>query len=96
MKRYAKRIRTTVVIAMLMAGKPAMSQIIYTKEDHGTHLRGISTDPNPGVMVPMQNVNLDQFTQTYLPLGDGWLLLIGLGGGYLIKKGRDRKKEKNR
>lgn len=82
--------RTIVIITIiLMAVQTSMGQIIYTSEDEGTHLRSGSTDVNSfGVMVPLQNSNLDQWKMEIVPLGDGLLLLVGLGGAYLLKKRR--------
>jgi len=70
-----------------MAMTPAMSQIFMISEDE---YNGNRTPGDPGVlgsvMTPTQNINTDQ----YVPLGDGLLLLAGLGGAYLLGK---RKKE---
>jgi hypothetical protein len=42
-------------------------------------------------MVPVQNVDYDQWE--YVPLGNGLLLMVGLGGAYLLKKKRNQKTE---
>ena len=79
--------RTIVFIAaILMTVLSVKGQIIYTSEDEGTHLRGGRTDPGFGVMVPLQNLQTDQWTETIVPLGGGLLILVGLGGAYLFKK----------
>ena len=84
--------RTIVIVTLiLMAVQSVMGQIIYTQEDQGTHLRSGSKDPELGVMVPLQNVEYDQWKLAYVPLGDGLLLLVGLGGAYLLKKKKNRK-----
>lgn len=81
------RKRTIVFVAVfLMTVLSVRGQIIYTSEDDGTHLRGGSKDPGFGVMVPLQNLQNDQWIQTTVPLGEGLLLLVGLGGAYLLKK----------
>ena len=81
------RKKTIAIVAfILMAVQSVMGQIIYTSEDEGTHLRGGSSDPGFGVMVPLQGLNYDQWTQTTVPLGEGLLLLVGLGGTYLLQK----------
>lgn len=81
------RKRTTVfVICILMAVQSVMGQIIYTQEDQGAHLREGGSTPSFGVMVPLQNVQYDQWKLEYVPIGDGLLLLVGLGGAYLLKK----------
>lgn len=79
---------------MLLAAQSARSQIIITEEDEGLNPRAGASTPAFGVMVPLQNSNLDQFKTDYLPLSDGLLLLVGLGGGYLLKKkSEDRRKK---
>lgn len=81
------RKRTIVfAIIMLMAAHSAIGQIILTEEDEGLNPRTGSSTPGFGVMVPMQNSNLDQWKEEYVPIGDGLLLLVGLGGAYLLKK----------
>ena len=40
------------------------------------------------LVTPYQGGDYDQ----YLPLGDGWLLLVGMGSAYLLKKARKKKK----
>ena len=80
------RKRTIAIVTfILMAVQTTMGQIIYTQEDQGTHLRNTGDAPL-GVMVPLQNVQYDQWKEMYVPLGDGLLLLVGLGGAYLLKK----------
>lgn len=82
--------RTLVIVTIiLMAVQTAMGQIIYTQEDQGTHLRN---ETAPGyVMVPLQDVQYDQWKTEYVPVGNGLLLLVGLGGAYLINKKRRNK-----
>ena len=83
--------KKTIVIAtiILMAVQSAMGQIIYTSEDEGTHLRGGKS--SFGVMVPLQNVQYDQWKFTEVPISDGLLLLVGLGGAYLLRKRKENK-----
>lgn len=78
---------------MLLAVQSAIGQIIVLEEDEGLHPRAGSSSSEFGVMVPLQNSNLDQFEMEYVPLGDGLLLLVGLGGGYLLKKTEERRKK---
>ena len=84
--------KRTIIIAtiLLMAVQSVMGQIIYTREDQGTHLRE-GGKGELGVMVPLQNVEYDQWKLEYVPVGDGLLLLVGLGGAYLLKKKRSKK-----
>ena len=79
-----------VIIAMLIGcTKPLSAQIIYTQEDAGINLRA-QADGDMNVMVPMQGVSVDQWK--IAPLGNGFLLLAGLGGAYLLKKRSKSKK----
>ena len=75
-----------ILFAIILSVGSAFGQIIYTDEDEGLHPRSGSSSNELGVMVPMQNSNLDQWKEEYVPLTDGLLLLVGLGGAYLIKK----------
>ena len=76
--------RTLVIVTILLLAVKSMSgQIIFTEED-----QSINRTEGFGVMVPMQNTNLDQYTLEVVPLGDAWLLLVGLGGAYLIRSSR--------
>lgn len=79
-----------IIITAMLIGcfKPLSAQIIYTQEDAGLNPRA-QANGNFGVMVPMQGVSVDQWKIT--PLGNGLLLLAGLGGAYLLSK---RKKSK--
>ena len=78
-----------IIIALLIGCfKPLSAQIIYTEEDAGLNPRA-QGQGNFNVMVPMQGVTLDQWKIT--PLGNGFLLLAGMGGAYLLSK---RKKSK--
>jgi len=76
---------------LVMAVGNAFGQIIYTPEDEGNHLRLESPEGTFGVMVPLQNVNYDQWKLEMVPVGDGLMVLLGLGGAYLLKKKRSKK-----
>ena len=71
-----------IVAVLFMTVGTAFSQVIITDEDFN-HNR-LNSDPEFGVMVPMQNVNMDQWKQA--PLGSGLLLFARLGAAYLLKK----------
>lgn len=86
-----KKIRFIILITVCLSFTPMFGQMILTDEDVGLNPRAASSTPNNGVMVPLQNVNYDQWE--YLPLSDGLLLLAGLGGAYLLKKKRSQKTE---
>ena len=86
------RKRTIIVFTLLIiALGNAFGQIIYTKEDEGNHLRLESPEGTFGVMVPLQNVDYDQWKLEMVPVGDGLMVLLGLGGAYLLKKKRSKK-----
>ena len=80
-----------ILFTLVLSVGASFGQIIYTDEDYGTHLRSGSSNPEIGVMVPLQNSNLDQWKYEYVPVGEGWLLLFGLSGAYLLKKKRSKK-----
>lgn len=78
----------TAIVTLFMAVTTAMGQVIYLDEDVN-NLRQ-NRDPNElGVIIPLQDKPYDQYD--LVPVGEGMLLLIGLGGAYLAGK---RKKEK--
>lgn len=75
----------TIVAALTMAITPAMAQV-FMDEDGWTDSRVQAQGDNLGVMVPLENVQYDQ----YVPVGEGLFLLGGLGVAYLLGK---RKKD---
>lgn len=83
--------RTIIFLALLLlAIGNSFGQIVYTPEDQGTHLRQQTEGGTLGVMVPLQNVTYDQFKLEMVPVGNGILLLLGLGGAYLLKKRKEK------
>lgn len=78
-----------IVIAFCLSFTPLFGQMILTEEDAGLNPRATSSSPGHGVMVPLQNVNYDQWE--YAPLGSCIWLLAGMGGAYLLKKKRSKK-----
>lgn len=76
----------TIVAALMMAITPAMAQVFITDEEAWEHVRSEVDKPTLNVIIPLQDVEYDQ----YLPLGDGLLVLAGMGAAYLLGK---RKKE---
>ena len=70
----------TIVAALTMAITPAMAQIFM--DDEWNDSRIASTAQEVGAMVPEQNVLYDQ----YIPVGEGLVLLGGLGMAYLVAK----------
>lgn len=79
-----------IIITALLIGcfKPLSAQIIYTEEDAGLNPRA-QAQGDFNVMVPMQGVSVDQWKIT--PLGNGFLLLAGMGGAYLMMRKRKEK-----
>ena len=86
-----KKLCSILVIILSLNITPLFGQMILTEEDAGINPRAGSSNPGFDVMVPVQNVNYDQWE--YAPLGNGLLLLAGLGGAYLLKKKSSQKKE---
>ena len=81
-----KRLIAIMAVLFLTVGS-AFAQVIITDEDVN-HNRAEGDANAIGVMVPMQNVDMDQWKVA--PLGSGVLLLAGLGAAYLM---RTRKEE---
>lgn len=81
-----KQRTTLIIIVMLLAVSTAFGQIILTNEDQGLNPRYGEKNPEFGVMVPLQNINLDQYKENYIPLGEGWLLLACFGGAWALRK----------
>ena len=78
----------TLVFTLLMAVTTAMGQVIYLDEDVN-NLRQ-NRDPNElGVIIPLQDKPYDQYD--LVPVGEGMLLLLGLGGAYLAAKKKAKK-----
>ena len=75
-----------IVAALLLTVGTAFSQVILTDEDFNNN-RAQQDINEIGVMVPRQNVAMDQYK--YVPLGNGVLLLAGLGAAYLVRKRKE-------
>ena len=74
-----------------MSFTPLFGQMILTEEDAGLNTRAGKNSTDISVIVPLQNTNVDQYEENYIPVGNGLLLLAGLGGTYLLKKKRSKK-----
>ena len=83
MNRYMKQKATIILTVLLLAVSTAFGQIIFTEEDHDPNTRASGSF---GVMVPMQNTNVDQYSLSIVPLGGGIVLLSALGGAYLLQR----------
>ena len=83
-----KRIKVIIFI-LLFSMVSASAQIIYTSEDAGTHLRA-ENNSSLAIMVPLQNVNYDQWKLMYVPSESYACMMLLFGIGYLsIKKKED-------
>jgi len=79
--------RFVILMTMLFLSlSSAFGQIIYTDEDAGFNPRQTTQTNELGVMVPMQNSDMDQWK--FVPVGSGLALLTGMGGLYLLAKRR--------
>lgn len=86
-----KKLCFILVIILSLNITPLLGQMILTEEDAGLNPRAEAAMPTPDIMVPLQNVDYDQWV--YVPLGNGLLLLVGLGGAYFLKKKSSHKTE---
>lgn len=86
-----KKLCYLLLIALNLSITPLFGQMILTEEDAGINPRAGKETPGFGVMVPVQNVDYDQWE--FAPLGNGLWLLAGLGGAYLLKQKRRQKTE---
>ena len=77
-----KKLIPIMAVLFLTVGN-AFSQVIITDEDVNNNRLNRDGD-EIGVMVPRQNVDMDQWKVA--PLGSGVLLLAGLGAAYLARK----------
>ena len=77
-----KKLILTVFVALFMAVAPAMSQVFITDEDAWDYVRTPQDASAIPVMVPEQDIKYDQF----IPVGNGVLLLVGMGAAYLVGK----------
>ena len=83
MKTKMKKL-VLVLSVLLMVSAPLKAQVFIMDDEYEGNLRNgeSMSDVDWDLLVPNQALDSDQ----YLPLGDGWLLLLGLGGAYLLKK----------
>ena len=73
-----------MVTVLFMAVMPAMSQVFLTEEEMWESSRAEVDAEYIGNMVPMEDVVIDQWK--HVPLGNGLLLLAGMGAAYLLGK----------
>ncbi len=79
MKKIMKKIMVLLTVFVLTVG-PMQAQVLIVDDEFEGKMR--RNDPDFGLVAPMQGLTTDQFT----PIGNGVLLLAGLGGAYLLKK----------
>ena len=84
MKKMMKKIMILLTVVFLSVG-PLKAQVFIADDEFEGMMR--KSDPDFALVSPLQGFSSDQ----YLPLGDGVLLLVGLGGAYLLRK-RNKKK----
>ena len=82
-----KKLIIAITTILTLATAPAMAQVFLDDDDLNTRGDGVN---DLGAIIPEQDVNYDQF-QPYVPVGEGFLLLAGLAGAYLV--GKRRKEE---
>ena len=90
-KRALDGIRTAsfVLLSVLTLWSGSMrAQVFIMDEDYGQNIR--LKESESFIPVPYQGTSLDEYL--YAPLGEGWLLLAGLGGAYLLRKKSKREK----
>ena len=73
-----------IVLLLGLLSLSAPAQIIITESDGNPNR---STEQGAPPFIPELGVTYDQ----YAPIPDGWLLLSGLGGLYLLKKHKKRR-----
>ena len=81
-----KKLILAITTVLTLATAPAMAQV-FLDDDDLNNREGVN---DLGAIIPEQDVNYDQF-QPYVPVGEGFLLLAGLAGAYLV--GKRRKEE---
>ena len=84
MKRMMKKI-VVLLTVLFMAVVPMKAQVFIADDEFEGMMR--KNDPDFALVSPIQGLSTDQFT----PIGNGLLLLAGLGGAYLLRK-RNKKK----
>ena len=86
MKRMNRKIAIVLVTLTLLVSTYSEAQILIMDDEFEGNIRTGYQEFE--LVTPYQGGDFDQ----YLPLGDGWLLLVGTGSAYLLKKGRKKKK----
>ena len=79
MKKMRKKIVVLLTVLFMTVG-PMKAQVFIADDEFEGMMR--KSDPDFVLVSPIQGLSTDQFT----PIGNGLLLLAGLGGAYLLKK----------
>lgn len=80
---YGIRTASFVLLSVLTLWSGSLrAQVFIMEDDHGGDIR--LKESESFIPVPYQGTSLDEYL--YAPLGEGWLLLAGLGGAYLLRK----------
>ena len=80
-----KKIFTILAISFIIASS-AHAQVFMTETDYENPRDGVETEWG---IIPGQWTTNDQ-ANDFAPLGDGVLLLVTLGGAYLLKRKRNK------
>ena len=88
---WTKQVLMMVLLVCLMASPKltdrACAQVFLSDDEYNENRANVTE----GELVPILPQNLEVDWIEPAPLGEGWLLLAGLGGAYLLNK--KRKKE---
>ena len=80
--------KTIAILTLCLLMATAAQAQIYVTENEANQRDPIVADPNVWPTNPQVH---DQGNDDYAPVGDGLLLLVALGGAYLIRKKKNDK-----
>lgn len=87
MNKMNRKIAYVFVALTLLVSVPLSAQVLIMDDEYEGNIRTGYQEFE--LVTPIQGLDNDQ----YLPLGDGCLLLMGMGTAYLLKQARKKKKE---
>lgn len=70
--------RISAATAFLFSWIRSIGQIICTPEDIGINHRMPADAESMGIMVPLQNVNCDQWKELFVPIDGGTPILVAM------------------
>lgn len=76
-----KKLIMAIILVAMLAPATATAQV-FLDDNTMTNNRDLHDREEFGVMVPRENVDYDQWK--YVPIGDGWVMLLGLAGAYMF------------